>query len=138
MGLVFPGIEQSCSGLDLIIGRLLWREKIEPELERGEQSQGVLCKPVQSQKRIRIRILFLPRFTVLFDHLYMLFRPTIRVVPFLLHRFYSLHHLIHPDLETSLIPFLFGCREKAGNFLKKNGDFLGSKIISYFLYVCAL
>ena len=109
MGFVFPGIEQSCSGLDLIISRQLWREKIEPELERGEQSQGVLCKAVQSRKRIRI--LFLPRFTVLFDRLYMHFGPTIRFVPFLLRRFYSLHHLVHPDLETSLIPFLFGCRE---------------------------
>ena len=109
MGFVFPGIEQSCSGLDLIIGRQLWREKIEPELERGEQSQGVLCKAVQSGKRIRI--LFLPRFTVPLDRLYMLFGPTIRFVPFLLRRFYSLHHLVHPDLEASLIPFLFGCRE---------------------------
>ena len=114
MGFVFPGIEQSCSGLDLIIGRQLWREKIEPELERGEQSQGVLCKPVQSRKRIRI--LFLPRFAVLFDRLYMHFGPTIRFVPFLLRRFYSLHHLVHPDLETSLIPFLFGCRENAGKY----------------------
>ena len=109
MGFVFPGIEQSCSGLDSIIGRQLWREKIEPELERGEQSQGVLCKAVQSGKRIRI--LFLPRFTVPLDRLYMLFGPTIRFVPFLLRRFYSLHHLVHPDLEASLIPFLFGCRE---------------------------
>ena len=109
MGFFFPGIEQSCSGLELIIGKQLWHEKIKPELERGKQSQGVLCKPVQSRKRIQI--LFLPRFTILFDCLYMLIGPTIRFVPFLLRCFYSLHHLVHPDLEASLIPFLFGCRE---------------------------
>ena len=124
MGFNFPGIEQSCSGLDLIIGRQLWCEKIELELERGEQSQGVLCKPVQSRKRIWI--LFLPRFTILFDRLYMLFGPTILFIPFLLHRFYSLHHLGHLDLETSLNPFVFGCQENAGKYI--NGDFLGSEM----------
>ena len=124
MGFFFPGIEQSCSGLDLIIGKQLWHEKIKPELERGKQSQGVLCKPVQSRKRIQI--LFLPRFTILFDCLYMLFGPTIRFVPFLLRCFYSLHHLVHPDLETSLNPFVFGCRENVGKY--KNGDFLGSEM----------
>ena len=122
---------------ELGIGFRRTHKKIEPKVERGEQSKGVLRKPVQSGKGIGNLLLL--RFTVLFDCLYVLWPDyTLRPTP---------SPLLHPPLHcpswskclrSQFMSFEFLlCLVSEKNVEKQKWDFLGSQLGIGFLEIAA-